>query len=124
MTKHSAEWWAKMETMHGGGEPARSVPDGEQSVETGDLHTGWHYDKVCLGVGPVRLRFDKAEANRLAAKLLALTAEPVYRRSDCGCDASGPAATRTDEDSPVGDHTDEGEIAPQRSVQGLDFEWE
>lgn len=52
---------------------------------TGEMHLGWTGDMVCIGAGPMRLRFSEAEATRLMYGLRAmLTGES---EESCGCEA-------------------------------------
>jgi hypothetical protein len=60
---------------------------------TGELHLGWLVPgkTVCLGVGPVNLRFTKDEAEALQASLNGLLAETygiVHSYTPCGCPQS------------------------------------
>lgn len=67
---------------------------------TGDLHLGWLVPgkTVCLGVGPVNLRFTQDEAEALQASLDGLLAEPDWEPegpssyTPCGCPQSRESA--------------------------------
>jgi hypothetical protein len=58
---------------------------------TGELHLGWAVpgERVCLGAGPVNLRFSAAEAAQLHARLGVLLREVVpgdeAAFTRCGC---------------------------------------
>jgi hypothetical protein len=68
---------------------------------TGDLHLGWLVPgkTVCLGVGPVNLRFTKEEAAQLAKQLHELLGEDCgtcgpgrHSYTPCGCPQSRESA--------------------------------
>jgi hypothetical protein len=71
------------------------------SSGSGKTHVGWLVPErtVCLGAGPVQLRFSAEEAAALAAILGEILAEPLnvtpdggYDYTPCGCDGAQESA--------------------------------
>jgi len=76
---------------------------------TDRMHFGWNPDgKICLGAGPVHLRFTRAEAEELHAGLSALLF--AGSRTGCGCTAGESAVPRSAKDDPFGFRTDTGPV--------------
>lgn len=94
--------------------------DGQQAG-SGEMHLGWHGGMLCLGAGPVRVRWSEADAAELHIRLGSLL-EDGPGSELCGCETGDPAqqvprVAQGKQDGPGDDQTASDVLADLRRAQ-------